>query len=219
MDKILGKKGIVFDLDGTVIDSLGVTLEAFNRGFEAAGAPRLDPVEIMQHFGPGERDIFIKVVGAQKADHAYQVSRKYTDDNLTKVPFFSGMLELIEQLTANQIPVAIFTGRGRDTTDLILNHHNVTHLFTSIITHDEVDFPKPAAEGLLKSAQAMKLAAHEVIMVGDSWADIQAAGSAGSLSIAAAWDLLANEAHLLKQRPTHLVRSVAELRTLLNLGE
>ncbi len=78
-------KSIVFDLDGTRVDALAATFEAFNHGFTLFGAPALSPREIMKYFGAGEGEIFAQIVGRGNADQAYEAARLSMDNNLHRV--------------------------------------------------------------------------------------------------------------------------------------
>ncbi len=204
-------KGIVFDLDGTLVDSLSVTFDAFNHAITQFGGRKHSPQEILAYFGPGESTILSKILGADKAEVAYQACRTYTDERLHKVPLFAGIPELLEQLKSTGVPISIFTGRGWDTTEMILKHHRILDRFVTVISNDHVDWPKPSPEGLQKAAQAMKLPASDLLFVGDSPVDIKAAHAGGAQGVAALWDLLASREHLTPTRPHHWAETPAEL--------
>src|SRR5688500_12179255 len=131
-------QGIVFDLDGTLVDSLSVTFEAFNHGIERAGGKRHGPLELLSYFGPGEGAIFAKIVGQDRAEEAYQACKEYLDANMAKVPLHSGVADLLGRLRKARIPISIFTGRSWDTTEMILKHHGILDHFVSVIAHDHV---------------------------------------------------------------------------------
>lgn len=195
-------KGIVFDLDGTVVDSLGVSFEGFNAGFTRFGSKPLTPTEIMSHFGIGETEIFARIIGRQNAALAYQTARAYLNDNLHRVTLHDGIPELLDRLENAGIPLSIFTGRSRLTTDLILETLALKGRFVTVITHDDVTEAKPRPEGLLKASAAMGLSASEVWLIGDSTADVKAAQAAGAGSVAALWDSFSDHESLLSLQPT-----------------
>jgi HAD superfamily hydrolase (TIGR01549 family) len=203
--------GIVFDLDGTLVDSLSFTLEAFNYGIVSQGGKALSPAEIMKFFGPGEGDIFTAILGEAKSVPAYLAYQSFVDQNLHKMPLHEGVPELLEQLKSAGVPVSIFTGRSWPTTETILKHHRLLDRFITIVASDHVNMPKPSPEGLLLALSRMKLRPSDVLFVGDSAFDMQAARAAGSRGVAALWDLLVDRASLEKQTPHHWASTPTEI--------
>lgn len=196
-------KGIIFDLDGTLVDSLSVTFDAFNHGITHMGGRSHSPQEIMQYFGPGEDQIFAKIVGAEKAAAAYEACRKYLDSRLSDVPLHAGVGELLEKIKSADIPIAIVTGRSWDTTEMILKHHRLMDRFVTVIANDHVGSPKPSPEGLHLALSRMRLEPAQTFYVGDSAVDMLASRSAGARGIAALWDLLAKRDLLAPYSPHH----------------
>lgn len=196
-------KGIVFDLDGTLVDSLATTFHAFNHAFETLGSPKRTPEQIMAHFGLGELQIFEKLVGSEHAAQAYQLAKEYLDQNLSRVPLHAGVGELLEQLRSLDVPLSIFTGRGWETTEIILRHHGLLDRFVTIIAHEHVSAPKPSPEGLQLALTRMNLQPQEVLFIGDSSVDVLAAQGAGSPSVAALWDWIAEKKTLQAYHPDH----------------
>lgn len=200
-------KGIVFDLDGTLVDSLGFTFEAFNHAIEAHGGKRRSPTEIMKHFGVGEGQIFARILGEEHAETAYAALQKYTDENTHRVPLHAGVGELLERLESEGTPISIFTGRSWDTTEMILKHHGLLDRFVTVVAHDHCSQGKPSPEGLHLCLRRMRLDPSQVMMVGDMPADIRAARLAGAPSVAALWDLLARREILELENPDHWAES------------
>lgn len=207
-------KGIVFDLDGTLVDSLSVTFDAFNHGIEAMGGRRLSPEEIMSYFGPGEGEIFAQIVGPQKAESAYEACREYLSSHIDSVPLHDGVGDLLEALKRDGVPLSIFTGRSWNTTEVILKHHGLMDRFITVIANDHVDFPKPSPAGLFLALSRMKLEPAQVLFVGDSPVDIRAAHSARSNGVAALWDWMAERAHLEPHAPHHWAEKPADILEL-----
>ncbi len=195
--------GILFDLDGTLVDSLQATFDAFNHGFAAVGARAHSGEEIMAHFGPGEGEIFAKVVGAEKAAIAYEACLAYTDQNLGRVPLHAGVPEMLAAFRSAGIPMSIVTGRSWNTTEMILKHHGISADFVTVIANDHVGSPKPSPEGIELALSRMKLRPEETLYVGDSHVDVLAARRAGAGSVAALWDLLARRERLEPHGPHH----------------
>ena len=194
-------KGIVFDLDGTLVDSLGATFEAFNHSIEHFGGRRLTGEQIMSYFGPGEGGIFARILGQDKAAAAYTRARDYFDQNIHQVPLHDGVGDLLERLKSAGVPISIFTGRGWETTEIILKAHRLLDRFITVVANDHVVEHKPSAEGLRLALSRMGLEPASALMVGDSRADIIAAKSAGSPGVAAAWDLMVDREKLESQAP------------------
>jgi pyrophosphatase PpaX len=208
-------KGIVFDLDGTLMNSLEVTFEAFNHGIVSQGGRAHSPLEIMRYFGPGERQIFAAILGEGKADQAYAACREYVDRNLERIPLHEGVAELLEKLKSADIPIAIVTGRSWNTTEVILSYHDMLDRFVTVITNDHVSAPKPSPEGLRLALKRMHLDPAHALYVGDMPVDIQAAHSAGAGSVAALWDLTAKREELALHSPHHWAVQPRELLEIL----
>jgi HAD superfamily hydrolase (TIGR01509 family) len=196
-------KGIVFDLDGTLVDSLATTFDAFNHGITKFGGKVHTPAEIMAYFGPGEGEIFAQILGADKAEAAYEACRDYMDANLSRVPLHSGVGELLESLKSAGVPISIFTGRSWNTTEMILKHHGLMDRFITVVANDHVDAPKPSPEGLHLALSRMKLEPQQVLFVGDSPADMIASRAAGARGVGALWDLQAERTLMEPHEPHH----------------
>jgi len=200
-------KGLIFDLDGTLVDSLSITFDAFNHGITQLGGKRHTPHEIMSYFGTGEDQIFTKILGADKAEAAYQSCRDYFEAHLGEMPLHNGIHELLDRALSASIPLSIFTGRSWNTTEVILKHHGLLNRFITVVASDHVNSPKPSPEGLYLALSRMKLEPQEVLFVGDSPMDIIAGRAAGSQSVAALWDLLAKRELLDPCDPHHWAKN------------
>lgn len=204
-------QAILFDLDGTLVDSLGATFEAFNIGIQSQGGKPLKPKEILAHFGPGETEIFAKILGRDRAAGAYGAARTYMQENMGRVPLHPGVDELLIKIRESGVPTSIITGRNWETTELILKHHGILDLFKTVIANDHVSQPKPSPEGLLLAMARHGLQPEETIYVGDSPADVLAARSSGAQAVAAVWDLLATREKLSPYEPHHYAEHPADV--------
>jgi len=194
-------KGILFDLDGTLVDSHSMTFDGFNAAIVAHGGKTLTPQEIMRFFGPGEGEIFARIVGQENAVSAYAHYRRFAEENLASMPLHAGIIELLDLVRSLKIPTSIVTGRSWTTTEMILKHHGLLDRFVAVIANDHVPSPKPSPAGLKLALSRMGVQAETTAYVGDSWVDMRAAKLAGMPAVAALWDLTARHEDLETHAP------------------
>ncbi len=207
-------KGVVFDLDGTLVDSLKTTFDAFNHGIVLCGGRVHTPEEIMEYFGPGEGEIFAQIVGRERAMEAYAACRRYLDEHIQDVPLHSGVDAMLDELADRRVPISIVTGRSWNTTEVILRHHGILNRFVTVIANDHVPLPKPAPHGIRLALERMAFQPEDIAYVGDSVVDVQASHSAGARSVAALWDRLASREALASHDPNHWASHPSELLEL-----
>jgi HAD superfamily hydrolase (TIGR01509 family) len=178
---------VVFDLDGTLVDSLPATV----RCFQDAVAPALGrvppPEEIFDRFGPADQEIVSTWVGPEHAGAALdRLYRGYAEAWRTTRPF-PGVTALLEALLAAGRRLALFTGRGRASTDALLAATRLSRVFAVTVTGEEVPRPKPAPDGILAVLERLGAAAEDAVYVGDTVKDVEAARGARVLPVAALW--------------------------------
>jgi HAD superfamily hydrolase (TIGR01549 family) len=210
-------KAIGFDLDGTLVNSLGHTLELLQNSVAALGIDfEVPPREkIVQYFGLPEEKIFAKLFGP--VDGA-RVCTKYVElfgERLNEMPLFEGVQELLEDLTARKVVVGLYTARGRTCAELILKHQNIESHFQAIVTGTDVEMGKPHPEGLSRLAQELGVDAERMYYLGDSPLDIRMAHSTKSRAVAALWCPHHDPRSLRRENPHHEFKSVSELQSFL----
>ena len=204
-------KGILFDLDGTLVDSLNLTFKGFNEVFQTYGQPPKTPQEILGLFGPGEVKIFEKCVGAENAQQALEQFVHYTRSRVSEAPLFDGAREVLETCERLGLKIGIVTGRGRESADLILKHHGIRHHFPIVVTHDDVSSSKPSPEGIHLALKHLELSPEQAVYVGDMWMDVRAAKRAGCRAISATWDLAYDHESVTREMPDRFCDSLRGL--------
>lgn len=178
---------IIFDLDGTVVDTLDLTVRCFQEAV-APGLGRVpDRAEVLARFGPADQHIVAEWVGPGHAEDAVQRLYACYDRELTGAGPFPGMRELLEDLRRAGRTTALFTGRGRPSTDVILQAMDLAGHFGCTVTGEEIPHPKPAPDGLLRVLALCRRSPAEAVYVGDSPLDEQAARDAGMRAVSARW--------------------------------
>lgn len=198
-------KLIIWDLDGTLVNSMPVTFEAFNDGIEAFLGRRLLPSEIKKHFGPAEDEVVANIVGRENAAKCYEIVCQSLIERLQQIAPFDGIIEALEALKSKGHQSAIFTGRGRLGTDIILNHLSWQTRFDLIVTSNEVKNTKPHPEGIFQLCKKLNFDPHDAIMIGDSPLDVKAGKDAGAETLGCVWDTMANQDALIAAKPALVV--------------
>lgn len=185
MDKIKRDKIILFDMDGTLIDSTSAIYESFCVVFEKHKMPILGRAEVAQYIGYPLSDMFaffgapcgaIPRLCADYREHYIKICDKQTK-------MLEGAVEAIK-IASEFASLGIVTTKTSDSTRNILSHFGIVRHFEAIIGKDSVTHPKPHKEPILKALEALKGAgagveAHKIFMIGDTILDLIAAKDAG----------------------------------------
>lgn len=190
----MSKYGLVFDCDGTLVDSLGAALDSFNYALKAIGEKPRTVEEIKKYFGAGADRIFISLLGdKEKGLAAFEAYVDHQSELALQMKLHNGILDLLKTAAAAGIPMGVVTGRHARDMDVVLRPHKIHDYFKVLIADSHLPHSKPAPDGILMAADRMGLEPQNVCYIGDSIVDIQAAKAAGAKGVAALWDVLAKE--------------------------
>ncbi len=151
----------------------------------------MTPSQIMSYFGPPEEIAIKNILGSDNFDSIWLDYLGYYEDHLNETEVFAGIPELLRALKKTGSHLAIFTGKGNNTTELTLKHHGIRDLFDVIVTGSIVKNHKPSPEGVELALSTLRVEPSMAVLVGDSLSDYRAATSAGIHFIAAMYDSLA----------------------------
>lgn len=180
-------RAAVFDLDGTLIDSLPVTFDAFREATRPFVGRDLSDAEIYAHFGPADHLIVAALVGPNNAEAAIAELMATYRRRLAEMPLFEEIPGVLAELARLGLRLALCTGRGGPSTRLILEALGLTGYFEVVVAGDEVSRPKPAPDGILETVRRLALSPEEVVYIGDSIKDVEAGRAAGVFTVAALW--------------------------------
>jgi phosphoglycolate phosphatase-like HAD superfamily hydrolase len=176
--------GAIFDLDGTLADTIPICYVTFRRAVEQLGGPSYTDAEIRARFGPSEDGMFQQALPACWQD-AFTLYLGEYERHLPLCSLFPGVAAALRWLGEQRVPAALVTGKSRATTLMSLKQFGLDGVFDRVETGSPGGVVKAAAIGRVVAAWRVPPA--DVIYVGDAVADMEAAHEAGVLPIAAAW--------------------------------
>ncbi len=184
-------KGVIFDLDGTLLSTLPLIIHCFNEVYNRHLNKSLTTEEIIATFGPTARNL-IRTQGSslskdqiQRAvDDYYECYRK---NSSSKVLVFPGIPELLDKLHKSGRRLAVVTGVERVLMEYSLTEFGLSRRFKAMVGGDDVKKAKPDPEGVTLALERIELSPRESIFIGDSPADILAGKAAKVLTAAALW--------------------------------
>lgn len=179
-------KAVIFDLDGTLADTLPLCIKAFRHSVEPLINRSVTDEEIIATFGPSEEGTIMALAPNHydKGVAAYLHYYEHLHD-MCPVPF-EGIKELLQTLQQQGVRIAMVTGKGKHSTDISLKHFALTHFFEAIETGSPTGARK--AEGIQIILDGLTdTNKDEVIYIGDAPSDILASRKVGIPVVAAAW--------------------------------
>ncbi|WP_064093880.1 HAD family hydrolase [Rossellomorea aquimaris] len=206
-------KAIIFDFDGTLADTLPVCFYAFQSVFKEFDDRKVDVEEIKAMFGPSETGIIranlLNNNHNQAIEHYYE---KYDEMHHHFVPSNEEIKSLLRKLKKQGFKLGIVTGKARRSLDISLTLLRMNNLFDVIITGDDVKFPKPHPEGIIKALDQLDIDNSNAVFIGDSDADILAGKGANVYTIGVQW-LPNYQSVEFEVQPDRILKRVKELKT------
>ena len=208
-------RGIIFDFDGTLIDSYEAIAESLNHVRQSYG---LDPVgidEVKNLVGHGLEHLIQTSVGQDRIDEGVQRFRQcYAGICEQKTRILPQVKDTLEELDRRGYQMAIATNKPSYFARDILRSLEMEHLFAEVLGPNDVERPKPDPEMLEIIMMRVGLSPEEVVYVGDMLLDIEVAQRAGVAVYAVPTGSATREA-LLAGRPDRLLHRFSDLLTVL----
>jgi len=187
-NKLVNIHGIVFDLDGTLIDTLPDILSALNSVMTGEGFRKISLHEARKLVGGGAQNLIeeaFATVGESKTNPnislAFEKFLKFYEKKATaKSTLFSDAENFLDTAYKNGFKLGICTNKPIGLTKIILKEMKLTHYFgDAVIGGDSLSVRKPNAVHLHETIKVMGTAMKNTVMVGDSETDVKAARNAG----------------------------------------
>lgn len=184
-------RAALFDLDGTLVDSLEDLTDAVNHMLAGFGRPAMATASVQRLVGKGAHNLVRRALETESEEAVTRGIELFVAFNSAHVAdksaLYPGVRETLRQLTENGIRLALISNKPESLCRLIMEALGIAGLFEIICGGDTFPEMKPSPLPLLRALERLGIAAHEAVMVGDSINDIQAGQQAGITTIGCAW--------------------------------
>ena len=204
-------KGVIFDLDGTLIDSYQAIYLSFHYTYINMGLQPLSFDEVKRAVGYGLSNTFSDLLGEERVPEALRLFRqKYEEVYRQNTYLLPGARTVLEALQERKIKLAIATNKlGRFSRE-IFQYFGMDKLFAIILGDEDVLQNKPHPEMLFHAMEKMGLRNEEVVFIGDSPIDIQTGKNANVRVFAIPTGVTTRE-ELEEAQPTLILNSLLDL--------
>lgn len=179
-------KAVIFDLDGTLVDSAPDIASAINKLLRRDDLEPFSLPEVRGFIGHGIRRLVERAYDARKAPLAGQAlddkvavfQDTYKDDIAAETRAYPGVLDLVATLRGKGIRTGICTNKTQVLTDALVDGLNIGSLFDAVVAGQSGIKAKPAADMLLETLRRLDCATDQAVMIGDSESDVACARAA-----------------------------------------
>ncbi|HEY5961300.1 MAG TPA: HAD-IA family hydrolase [Polyangiaceae bacterium] len=207
---------IVFDLDGTLVDSRADLAAAANHALLTHGYPTLSEARIASYVGDGARTLIARAAGTSVAGEQLNalvatfldVYAAHVCDKTTLMPGAGYALAALSGM-----PLAVLTNKPSAPTALLLRHLDISKYFRCVIGGGDLAHLKPNPEPLFEIGRRLGVASNRMLMVGDGPQDVECGRNAGASTLGLAGGI-ADPAQLRAANPDYWLESLAELPRL-----
>lgn len=221
---------VIFDLDGTVVDSVELIVCSFDHAARTVLGEELSRERLIEHVGRPLREQ-MALLDELHADELVTVYREYNHrEHDRMLRLYPGMVELLLRLRARGVRLGLVTSKSRASAEMAFRLTGIDRLFDTTVCAGETERHKPHPEPLFRclellgggavNADAAPEAAPasagitRAVYVGDAPYDLQAARAAGMVAVAVTWGVF-SASTLAAEEPDRLVQSVDELAVVL----
>ena len=206
---------VLFDLDGTLIDSGEIILSSFRHATKTVLAREI-PDEVLAA-AVGGSNIYeqMRAFDEDRADELVRVYREHNEPLHDDLVAFEGIEHVLERLKREGRQLGIVTAKRRKTVDLAFAILPLERYFDAVVTAEQTEHHKPHPEPVLTALELLGSQPAEPVFVGDSPYDIESGKAAGVFAIGVTWGKIHPPERLLEAGADVMVSSPAELLDVL----
>ena len=201
---------ILFDLDGTLINTNELIIQSFLHTLEKYYPNKYTREDVLPFIGPPLYDTFAAMdkERVQEMIDTYRAFNHAQHDVLVKE--YDTVYETVKALHEQGFKLGIVTTKIRSTVLMGVKLAKLDRFFNCIVTLDDVERAKPDPEPIFKALKQLESAPQETIMVGDNYHDILAGKNAGTKTAGVAWTIKGRE-YLEQYHPDYMLDKMSDL--------
>jgi HAD superfamily hydrolase (TIGR01549 family) len=211
-------QGVIFDMDGTLGDTVFVSVEAIVRTISQLTGKRYSHPEIISHFGPTEPGILQQLLPREKWEESVRIFfREYEAIHREHhIGAYPNMQEILDLLYKYNIRQAIVTGKSHESAKISLEYYNLIDYFEVVETGSVKGSKKE--DCIKKVLKLWQLPPEQVLYIGDAPSDVAIAKRAGVRPISVSWATTADPLELAQEEPDALFEDIEEFKDWLKVN-
>ena len=202
---------VLFDLDGTLIDSGAMILASFRHATRAVLAREIPDEALLAHVGGATLDEQMRALDPTRVEDLVASYREHNEPLHDGLQPCAGVVEVLERLHEEGRRLGVVTAKWQVTVGLAFRVLPLAHLFDAVVASDEVPRGKPHPDGILRALELLDARPEEAAYVGDSPYDVEAAKRAGVHAVAVGWGGIHTRERLEAAHPDVFVETAEEL--------
>jgi pyrophosphatase PpaX len=202
---------VLFDLDGTLIDSGAMILASFRHATRTVLAREIPDEALLAHVGGATLDEQMRALDPTRVDDLVASYREHNLPLHDELEPCEGVVEVLERLHEEGRRLGIVTAKRQVTVGLAFRVLPLAHLFDAVVASDDVERNKPFPDGILRALELLDARPEDAAYVGDSPFDVEATKRAGVHAVAVGWGGIHSRERLEAARPDAFVESPEEL--------
>lgn len=209
-------KGVIFDLDGTLLNTLGIYTHIMNGLMVKNNFPTHTIENYRDFIGNGTKNLITRSIPEKYREEKLienllnEFRLLYKDMYTQHTEVYTGVLDILDELQSSGIKLALLSNKFHDLTCKCAIHFFPNIKFDAVIGQSNL-YKKPDPKGVLDISHSLKTPLDQLVLVGDTEVDLLTAKNAGIDSIAVTWGFRKEE-NLIKQSPNCIIRNSNSLK-------
>jgi pyrophosphatase PpaX len=178
---------VLFDLDGTLVDSGAIILASFHHATETVLQRRFPDEQILAQVGGSNLETQMGLLAPEHVDELVRVYRAHNDPSYSELACFDGMVDVLAQLKEEGRRLGVVSAKRSPTVQRVFDGAGIGKYFDVIVGSDATERHKPDPDPLLHALKELGAQPSDAAYVGDSPFDMAAAKAANVYAVAVAW--------------------------------